>query len=193
MKFFILNLTFLLLMSGCGVDPATVNSLGDQNLNNNDLSQDDSFNDDLFEDDSSDDDGINRKIVIFDKSDAKLDSKACGTFGEFTAIADSTLNPEGFDNRKDGIKITSSLPMSYDPYKSEVTLYYPKLTSDKLGVYSAINKDEYYITFDNVWFNNEKQAIYVRTPRDDDGRYSCYRYVLNSSISSSPKATKVYR
>jgi hypothetical protein len=203
MKFFILSLIFLL--SACGITSnssanSSTNGGGTDGNNTGGGGGVDGNNTGGGVDGNNTGGGTDNNDSIFDEGDAIFDAKACGAFTGFIARSDNSLTPEGARNAKHGIEIASELPGSFVPAKSEVTLYHPNLIPpiDEVNAtaqYTVVyNEDKYYISFDNnVWLKNEKQTVYVKTPKDSNGKYSCYRYVLNSATASDIKPTKVYR
>jgi hypothetical protein len=206
MKFFILSLIFLL--SACGI---TSNSSANSSTNgggtdgngtdgNNTGGGVDGNNTGGGVDGNNTGGGTDNNDSIFDKGTAIFDEKACGAFTGFIVGKDNGLSPEGFRNAKHGIEIVSELPSNFNPTISEVTLYHPKLIPPITEVnataqYTIVsNEKKYYISFDNnVWLKNEKQTVYVKTPKNSDGKYSCYRHILNSATASDITTTKVYR
>ena len=207
MKFFILSLIFLL--SACGI---TSNSSANSSTNSGGTDGNgtdgnntggggvDGNNTGGGVDGNNTGGGTDNNDSIFDKGDATFDAKACGAFTGFIARSDNSLTPEGSRSAKHGIEIASEFKNSFNPTTSEVTLYHPKLIPPIAEVnataqYTVVyNEKKYYISFDNdVWLKNEKQTVYVKTPKDSNGKHSCYRYVLNSATASDIKPTKVYR
>jgi hypothetical protein len=130
---------------------------------------------------------------IFDTVDAVLDSQACGAFTGFAAIRDNSLDPEAFYDETNGILLGSSLPLSFIPSESEVVMYRPNLLASKVGSFVNVYAKDYYISFDKAWVDNGSNTVYVKTPQDENLKYGCYRYELNSVDSNDINKTKVYR
>jgi cytoskeletal protein RodZ len=129
---------------------------------------------------------------IFDTIDAIYDANACTTSG-FLAIKDSSFDPEGYEDTENGMIIGSSYPMGVDLEQSEVNMYHPGLHQTKVGGWTNVQEKNYYFSFDYAWIENDKKTVYVRTPKNSDGKFGCYRYELTSTDSTNIVATKVYR
>ena len=185
----------LVLMSGCGT---TTDSGGSSNTNS---SGSGTSNTDSSETNSSSGAASNNNSSsttdtesIFDTTDAELDAKACGAFDDYSALTDSSLSPEGQTDDANAIAIYSSYRFTFNPAASEVTLYYPRLQQTKQGKpYVSVYATYYTISFDKAWVNNANNTVYVKTPKNDNGKFGCYRYKLNDANTSNIVATKVYR
>ena len=131
---------------------------------------------------------------IFDTTDAELDAKACGVFDDYKALTDSSLTPEGQEDGANAIAIFSSYSFTFNPEDSKVTLYYPTLQQTKQGKpYVSVYATYYTISFDKAWASNANNTVYVKTPKNNNGKFGCYRYILNDANTSNIVATKVYR
>lgn len=147
--------------------------------------------------------------TIFNTTNAELDEAACtSTNGYIPLFASNSTNfsPETIDEQTDsvnGISIESgyiSQIASNDLANindriddTGITIFYPELENNATGIKETVFEDNYYFAYDINWINNNEQTVYVMTPKDDSGLYSCYRYELNSSNSTDIYATKVFR
>ena len=200
----------LVLMSACGTTTdsggsSNANSSGSATSNNNSSGSNSSgsgtSNGNSSETNSSSGAGLNNNSSsttdtgsIFDTTDAELDAKACGVFDDYKALTDSSLTPEGQEDGVNAIAIFSSYRFTFNPADSEVTLYYPPLQQIKHGKpYVSVYATYYTISFDKAWISNANNTVYVKTPKNDNGKYGCYRYILNDANTSNIVATKVYR
>ena len=131
----------------------------------------------------------------YDMEGAILDDKACGSFEGYTAMKDNSFDPEGFYDSENGITIGSSYPLSFNPSESEVVLFRPDLLETKIGTFTVIYGENYYVSFDQAWVTNVNNIIYVKTPQnaDTNDKYGCYRYELDSINNKDINETKVYR
>lgn len=140
-------------------------------------------------------------ISFYDTEDAIEDPFAClvGQAADgFTnnSISDTSTDNRGFMDEEDGVGISSSLPYEVDDIETKVTLFYydlkPARTMDVISAYSADTK--YRIDVDTGWADNDEKVIYVKTPKDENNLYGCYRYDLSAiDINSTLTSVKVYR
>jgi len=77
--------------------------------------------------------------------------------------------------------------------KYEVTIFYPDLENATSGNKSTKIEENYSFGYDKSWLENSDKTIYVMTPKDEDGLYSCYRYQLSFTNDSEVVSTKVFR
>ena len=129
----------------------------------------------------------------FETAGAIEDEQACLSSNGYIISTDNSMNPEGYLNVVNAIKITSNYPFNASPVESTVMLFHPVLTQSKLNVFTNIATSTYQVSFDNSWVNNNNRVVYVRTPLDENEKYRCYKYDLNSTNSSSIDEIKVYR
>jgi len=121
----------------------------------------------------------------YDKSDATYDKYACLINSEYKNILqDSNTTTQKSEDTINGLIIKSDI--------DTITLFYDDLALSKLGEYVIVFQDNYYFSYDKAWVGMDKK-IYIQTPQNDDGKYSCYRAVLDSTTASEIKLEKVYR
>ncbi len=176
---------------GCGVE--TDSSLGNStNTSNTDDNTTDST-------DGNNNDNNNSVVVVdpsssgFDKTDAQEDPNACTINDTFQAIDDSSFDPNAAADAPNGLTVTSQYLYSVDLEATKVALFYPDLTNTKQDSNLHIYEDHYQFSFDKAWVTNANARVYIRTPKDIYGVYSCYRYELDSVSDGSVTKTKVYR
>ncbi len=140
--------------------------------------------------------------TIFNTTNAELDPNGCtsstNNYHEIQSYSIPTFNGDTANYKKDvanGIGIRSNYPANVDISQSTVTLYYPSISSTP-SVDSSddiiIFADNYHILYDPAWAKSKKQTIYVKTPKDSQGLYGCYRYILNSTSQRDITPTKVF-
>jgi hypothetical protein len=195
-------LSLFLLLSGCGVETsssvdrvATTPIVSDTNDDSND-------SDIVPSDTNSTEDNVTTTPVdtpqetiesIFSTIDAKLDADACTTSNGNNLVSDNSLDPEPFVDEGNGIAITSSFPIVFDPDKSEVKLFYPSLLESKTTAFVNILGDKFLVSFDKAWIGNIRNTVYVQTPKNIDDRFGCYRMTLSSESKADITIEKVYR
>ena len=135
----------------------------------------------------------------FDTVDAVEDRFAC-IVGDINngytnnTIIDSSNDYTGISDEEDGVGLTSQYSYNADLTRTEVTVFYTDLKPARsMDVVSIFEKD-YIVSIDIAWANNDETVIYVKTPKDYNDLYGCYRYEL-SSINNNGQydITKVYR
>lgn len=142
---------------------------------------------------------VDQNNSIFDTSAAVKDQFAC-TIGDNNAgytnntIKDSSNDFLSTSDLEYGVSVTSNYPYNADITKTEVILYYYDLKPVRTMVVKSIFEDNYSISIDTAWANNEEPFVYVRTPKDSDDLYGCYRYDIGSiDNDGNYTVTKVYR
>jgi hypothetical protein len=137
---------------------------------------------------------------IFDTEGAIEDEFACMVGDPNDGYTDNSLADTSFDNQGEedaeyGIGINSRFAYNDDITKTEVRVYYhslkPTRTMDIVSVYES----NYRVDVDTAWADNDERVIYVRTPKDENDLYGCYRYDLSfvDTDITSLVGTKVYR
>ena len=91
------------------------------------------------------------------------------------------------------ISIKSEYTLGNSSEDSEVKLFYPTIGEIQKDERVIVFQDSYYFAFDKAWINNSQKTVYVMTPKEESGRFSCYRYELNFLISDNITGTKVFR
>lgn len=130
---------------------------------------------------------------IFDTTDALLDEQACSEINDYNMLSHSALQVEKSEDTTNGIAIASEYPKGESLDDSQVQIFYPMLESTLDSESVIVFQDNYYFVFDKSWTKNSKKTIYVRTPKNEKDLYSCYRFELNFSTSTSVNGTKVFR
>jgi len=200
MKVFVLFLSAYLLL-GCGVDTSSSSSSLQQSdgSTNTDGTTTDTGTTTDENDTTGTNDGGTTVIVDestsagFSQADAELDVNACIINGTFQAISDSSFDPNSIADSANGLEIASQYPYSTDLEATKVALFYPTLKSLPLDQVIHIYEDNYRLSFDKAWSSNDIPKVYIRTPKDSNGAYSCYRYDLDSINGDTITKTKVYR
>jgi hypothetical protein len=129
----------------------------------------------------------------FSKTDAEEDTNACSISGSYHFIEDSSFDPNAVADAINGVDITSQYSYSANLEATKVVLYYPSLSVTLLDEKIHVYEDNYMFSFDKAWSSNALSKVYVRTPKDIYGAYSCYRYDLSSVSGTTIQKTKVYR
>ena len=136
---------------------------------------------------------------IFDVVGAELDPYACmiGDPNEgFTdkALADRSSDDRGAEDAEHGVYVSSGFPYSReDPTQSEAVLYYYALKPERTMDMANIFEDDYILSFDKAWAQNDETKVYVMTPKNAQGFYGCYRYDVSMIDQNQVVKTKVYR
>ena len=181
---------------GCGVSSdssdGTLTSSTDGNGNGSDTNTTDT--------NTTDTNGTGGTVVVedpsdsgFSKTDAEEDSNACVIDDVYQVIADSSFDPLATGDVDNGVEIASQYNYSTDLEATQVALYYPDLKETREDERVNIYEDNYRFSFDKAWPSNDVSRVYIRTPKDINGIYSCYRYDLGSLSGDSITKTKVYR
>ncbi len=130
---------------------------------------------------------------IFNKTDAILDEQACLEDEGYKILTDTSFSPERTNDLVNGISINSDYPFNSDLELTEVQIYYTSLEVEKMGQNTILFTDDYYFAFDEAWVENPEHTIYIRTPKDGNNLYGCYRAELNTTVASDIALTKVFR
>lgn len=136
---------------------------------------------------------------IFDVIGAEYDPYACMVGDPNEGYTDKTISDRSSDDRgaedtEHGVYISSGFPYSRnDPVQSEVILYYYALKPEREMVMANIFEDDYVVSFDKAWAQNDETKAYVMTPKNAQGFYGCYRYELSLIDQNQVVKTKVYR
>ncbi len=129
----------------------------------------------------------------FSKIGAEQDSNACIINTTFKVIDDSSFDPLSAADVDNGLEIASQYDYSVDLEATKVVLFYPSITTALLDKKVHIYEEYYRLSFDRAWASSSIANVYVRTPKDINGIYGCYRYELGSLSGDSITKTKVYR
>ena len=136
---------------------------------------------------------------IFDVIGAELDPFACMIGDPNEGFTDKTLldrssDDTGAEHPEHGGYISSGFPYSReDPTQSEAVLYYYALKPERQMDMANIFEDDYILSFDKAWAQNDETKIYVMTPKNAQGFYGCYRYDVSMIDQNQVVKTKVYR
>ncbi len=130
---------------------------------------------------------------VFDRTDAIEDIQACQNSNGYNVIANNALMPERTEDTNNLISIKSEYTLGDSSEASEVKLYYPTITQTQKDDRVIVFQEGYYFAFDKAWIDNIKKSIYIMTPKEANGSFSCYRYELNFLVEESVKGTKVFR
>ena len=176
------------------IDLNPVNDVNDTVLDNNITDPDDNI--------TNPDDNITIPSDInssFDTVNAVEDRLAC-IIGDINdgytnnTITDNSNDYTGASDEEDGVGLTSQYSYNADITKTEVTLFYYDLKPARSMDVASIFEGSYIVSIDKAWANNDETVIYVKTPKDYNDLYGCYRYELSSIDNKSQyEITKVYR
>jgi len=103
------------------------------------------------------------------------------------------VEPDTSSDLDNGISLRALGVYEEGVAKYEVTIFYPDLENATSGNKSTKIEENYSFGYDKAWLENSDKTIYVMTPKDEDGVYSCYRYQLSSTSDSEVVSTKVFR
>ena len=130
----------------------------------------------------------------FDTKDAILDENACTATNNYHVLKNSGFMPDKTEDSENGISLKSNYSFNKNNELSEVQLFYPDLNQTKENDDVIVLEGNIIFTFDKAWTKNENKTIYIQTPKEDEnGKYSCYKYVLNFRVPTDVKPTKVFR
>ena len=129
----------------------------------------------------------------FDKSEAVLDEQACSISNDYNWLSHTSFSPNKSEDTENGLSLKSEYGFGESIQDNEIIIYYPNLTEPKTDENTIVFGDEYYFVFDKAWVQNSKKTLYVKTPKDENGIYSCYRFELNSASATNISRRKVFR
>jgi len=132
--------------------------------------------------------------TIFNTTDAILDNQACVESPIYNILENTPFYPDSTDDATNGISVRLKVENGTTLENNTIKIFYPDLesikTDDRITVFQE--NDEYYFVFDRAWVNNENNIVYVKSPKDENNLYSCYRYKLNSLTGTSIQSSKVF-
>ena len=165
----------------------------------------DPIDDNVSDNDGTDDPGTDptpnedQNDSIFDTSGAIKDQVAC-SFGDINngytnnVLKDNSDDYLGAFDLEDGLGIISRFPYTNDSAKSEVALFYYDLKPIRTNNVITVSGDKHTLSIDTAWAENDEKVIYVRTPKNSDELFGCFRYDLSSiNVNGDVAITKVYR
>ena len=198
MRVFVL-MFLVFFLHACGVDSSSSSAVIPQSssdINASDINVTDANASDA----NTSDTNTSTTVVVddstvsgFSKTDAQEDTSACLLSDTYNFIEDSSFDPNAVADATNGVDITSQYAYSADLEATKVVLFYPSLSTTLLGESIHIYEESYMFSFDKAWSSNTLSSVYVRTPQDIFGAYSCYRYDLSSVSGTTIQKTKVYR
>jgi len=203
MKVFVLFLSIFLLL-GCGVDTSSSsaslqNSTGSTTTDGTTTDANNGTTDTNDSTTGTNDNGGTTVIVDestdagYSKVDAEKDVNACLINDTFQIISDSSFDPNAIADAANGLELASQYPYSIDLEATKVVLFYPSIGTALFNKTVHIYEENYRLSFDKAWSTSKLPIVYIRTPKDVNGVYSCYRYDLASINGNSITKTKVYR
>jgi sugar-specific transcriptional regulator TrmB len=131
---------------------------------------------------------------IFNTTDAILDKQACKATNGYNVLKHSNFTIEKASDTTNGIDIMSEYNRGTSLEDSQVQIFYPNLETAKEDDSIVVFQDKYYFAFDKAWKKNTNKSIYIMTPKEKAGTYSCYKFQLNFSVAPrNIKGTKVFR
>jgi len=135
----------------------------------------------------------------FDKVNAVEDTKACFIGSYSDGYTNNYLRDNNKDylaetDLEDGVGVLSRYPSTGDASVSEVILFYYDLKPERTLDVKTYLHDKFSVMIDMAWAQNDETVLYVRTPKNDDGLYGCYRVDTKTmDVDGSVVITKVYR
>jgi len=131
---------------------------------------------------------------IFDTKDAILDEQACQATNGYNLLQSSNFTIEKSIDATNGIGIMSEFDRGDSFDDSLVQIFYPnldviKIENDDIVVF----QENYYFSFNRAYNQNTNKTVYVMTPKNEDGTFSCYRFELNFSVATNVQGTKVFK
>ena len=144
-------------------------------------------------------DGGSQADSIFSVENAVYDKFACFLGNVNDGYTNNIIKDDSYDylgeiDEEDGLGITSRYAFNSDVSKTEVVLYYYDLLLPRAMNVVSISEDLYTVTIDTAWAQNAQSVVYVRTPKDKDDLFGCYRYDLQSiDVDGNAQVTKVYK
>ena len=141
----------------------------------------------------------NQEDSIFDITGAIEDKFACKLGDINDGFTNNIIKDDSYDylgeiDVEDGLGITSRYAFNSDASKTEVALYYYDLLLPRAMNVESIAEEKYTVTIDTAWAQNDNNVLYIRTPKDTNDLFACYRYDLSSiDIDGNVQVTKVYR
>lgn len=209
----VLILFAVLLFSACGVETSSsdlVKTTVNSDTDSNDSSNSDDSTDTNGSTDSNDSTDTNTSTdpadgnvtikSIFDTTDAVEDKFACILGDSNDGYTNNALSDDSFDHvdtwdEEDGVGVSSRFPNSSVPIEETlVTVFYYDLKPARWLANVNIYEDDFRVSVDRAWANNDETIMYARTPKDKNDLFGCYRYDLSSiDINSTVISTKVYR
>lgn len=217
-----LTFSLLLLLGGCGVSTDSSagislfpsESTSDVNTSDNNSSVDvNSTADSNSSEDNTTTGGVDtpndpnagtvpdENETIFDSADAVYDSKACDSTSA-TRITTEILQDTNNDylykyDSVNGINVQSFYPETFDEADSLVSVYYSKFPSDKTLLDDRTrfygDNSSYFVGYDLAWLDVADALVYIKTPKLDKEKPSCYKLTLNKEQGTDATAQKVYR
>ena len=132
--------------------------------------------------------------TIFNTTNAIYDENGCVSQDGYNELMSNAFSPELVNDSINGISLKSNYLLGDDLDGSDVILYYPSITQNLSNniIYVFEENINYYFTYDEAWVENTEQTVYVKTPKDTQGLYSCYRYQLSSTTTNDITPTKVF-
>lgn len=136
---------------------------------------------------------------IFDTVGALEDPYGCMIGNPVNGFTDKVLKDDSVDaqtttDSEYGIGANSRFPIKDILEETQITVYYQALKPARNMKMVSIYESLYRIDIDTAWANNDVNTIYVRTPKDENDLYSCYKYDLNNiELAGTTIGVKVYR
>ena len=128
----------------------------------------------------------------FNTVDALYDENACKKSATYMTLESSSFSPAAQTDPINVLSIKSNYPYNATVEKTKVTLFYPELTEVEEEGTLVIIRANYYFNVNKAWVNNSNNRVYVKTAREPNGLYSCYRFDINSEKATEIKDVKVY-
>ena len=193
-----------ILFIGCGVETSSssvassssdTNSNGGTDTNSSDNGGADTNSTDTNSTDTNSTDTNTTDPVVIEDEDygvSTYDPQACLSTGRYVFIRDNSLDPDGFFDELNGIKLTSYYPKTFNATESEIRLYHPSLENSVDDNLIFVFTSRYSFSFDTKWLDNTNRTIYMKTPDDENGDFYCFRYELNTTVRDDVKMVLVH-
>jgi hypothetical protein len=131
-------------------------------------------------------------------TDAIYDKEACDSaVVSATPLQDSANTAREASDYTNGMKLKSLYRETINEIDSLVTVYYNRLPTgtillDDRTIFYGDNS-QYYLSYDKIWIEASNNKVYVKTPKQENDKPSCYKLFLNQQEGTSIKPQKVYR
>ena len=182
-----------ILFSACGVESSSTANNAIANIGNGD--SDTNGTDDPTDPVDPTDPNASTE-TLFDTDGAIEDKFACITGDVNNGYTDKTISDTSNDyyastDEEYGIGIISNYPYSSDA----VFVFYNTLKPSRTNQWKNVSSsgDKYTLSVDTGWADNDVTKIYVRTPKDSNDLYGCYRYELELISEGNVTVTIVFR
>ena len=128
----------------------------------------------------------------FNTTNAIHDPQACMETNGYMKLSNSSISESLSEDADNQISVKSNYPSTDSLDMSEVIIFYPPLENEKTGSVALLFGDAHYFVYDEAWTQNSNRTVYIQTPKDDGGLHACFRYELDTILTSDVQVTKVF-